>query len=51
MVNKRCADRVSPPQSTFMHFLYIEEGVALRKIRKRFSKFNLEWLPLFTDPA
>ena len=41
MLNKRCAARVSPQQSAFMHFLYTEKGVSLRKIQKRFPKFSL----------
>ena len=41
MVNKRCADRVSPRQSALMHLLYSEKGVSLRKIQRRFPKFNL----------
>ena len=41
MVNKRCTDRVSPRQSAFMHLLYTEKGVSLRKIQKRFPKFSL----------
>ena len=41
MVNKRCGDRVSPRQSAFLHFLYTEKDVSLRKIQKSSSKFSL----------
>ena len=51
MVNKRSADRVSPQQSAFMHLLYTEKGVSLRKIQKRFPKFSLATVYRHATPS